>query len=55
MCEYGNKVRLNWIPGHSDQKGNEIADRLAKIGTELQEDGMTPKVPISKCIVKRAI
>ena len=28
LCEYGNVVRLNWIPGHADQKGNEVADRL---------------------------
>ena len=27
-CVYGNNVILNWIPGHADQKGNEVADRM---------------------------
>ena len=55
LVEYGNKVRLNWIPGHSDQKGNEIADRLAKRGVELEVDGITPRIPISKCVITKAI
>ena len=55
LVEYGNRVRLNWIPGHSDQKGNEIADRLAKRGVELEVDGITPRIPISKCVITKAI
>ena len=29
------KVLVSWVPGHKDIPGNEIADQLAKRGTEL--------------------
>lgn len=29
LTEYNNKVYLNWIPGHTGQLGNGIADNLA--------------------------
>ena len=28
--ESGVKVEISWTPGHSDIKGNEYADKLAK-------------------------
>ncbi|XP_056645836.1 uncharacterized protein LOC130451060 [Diorhabda sublineata] len=31
ICD--QKVRLCWIPGHSNVKGNQMADKLAKLGT----------------------
>ena len=55
LCEYGNTVRLNWIPGHADQKGNEIADRLAKRGADMCTVGVTPVIPISKCVITHVI
>ena len=55
LCEYGNNVRLNWIPGHADQKGNEVADRLAKRGAEMVTDGIVPVIPISKSVKTHAI
>ena len=30
----GVKVEISWTPGHSDIKGNELADRLAKDAAE---------------------
>ena len=41
FVEYGTRVRLNWTPGHWDQKGNEIADRLAKRGVDLEVERIT--------------
>jgi ribonuclease HI len=29
-----NRVRLFWVPGHCDIKGNEDADRLARMGSD---------------------
>ena len=55
LCEYGNTVRLNWIPGHADQKGNDIADRLAKRGAEMCTLGISPVIPILKCVITHAI
>ena len=34
-----NKVLITWIPGHSGWKGNERADKLAKLGTTLAPTG----------------
>lgn len=30
-------VRVKWCPGHCNIKGNELADKLAKTGAQLQE------------------
>ena len=42
-----NKVRLNWIPGHSGHRGNSIADNLAKLGVKQKTSGPEPIIPIS--------
>ena len=31
--DQSNSVRICWVPGHRDHKGNEEADRLAKLGS----------------------
>ena len=31
------KVKIYWLPSHLGIKGNEIADKLAKLGTDLPE------------------
>ena len=49
-----NTVTINWIPGHVQQLGNEIADRLAKRGTELHTEGIEPRLAISPCTVRKA-
>ena len=30
-------IHLNWVPGHMNIKGNELADQAAKKETELQK------------------
>ena len=49
-----NTVYINWIPGHVGQLGNEIADRLAKMGAQQQSDGAEPRVATAPCIIKTA-
>ena len=50
-----NTVCLNWIPGHEGQLGNEIADRLAKRGADLQTEGMEPRMVTAPCVTKTAL
>ena len=52
-----NNLTLEWIPGHSDYSGNEMADKLAKrgcsnpAGVELTE----PILPVSESVVNAQI
>ena len=43
-----NDITLSWIPGHSNYRGNEIADRLAKRGNKEKTYGPEPHLPIGK-------
>ena len=36
----GVEVNLHWLPGHSDIKGNETADKLAKKAAQQAKDWM---------------
>ena len=37
METFDIKIFIQWIPGHSDTPGNDVADRLAKKGSEQQQ------------------
>ena len=47
-----NKVQLFWIPGHSGHMGNEVADRLAKLGVRSTVNGPQPIIPVSDASIK---
>ena len=42
-----NQVAVLWTPGHWGTKGNETADRLAKLATKQNSTGLEPVIGIS--------
>lgn len=48
VCSY-NSVRIAWVPNHNDYKGNEAAERLAKLESDDMSLHISPdaKLPIS--------
>ncbi len=47
------QLHLEWVPGHMNIRGNDLADKAAKKGTELQY--ITPESYISLAFIKRKI
>jgi len=45
------KVHITWIPGHNGHEGNEMADRLAKQGSENAYIGPEPACGIPKSLI----
>jgi hypothetical protein len=50
-----NRVQLIWVPGHDSIVGNEIADQLAKAGSEHLFIGPEPACSISVGVAKKAV
>ena len=48
----GNRVTLQWVPGHNDIQGNEHADRLARAGLKRKEG---EELPASLSYLKRKL
>lgn len=50
-----NTVQLMWVSGHEVTEGNEMADQLAKQGTERPFTGSKPACGISTGVSKRDV
>ena len=48
-------VQLIWVQGHEDTAGNEIADQLARTGSEQPFIGHEPACSISIGVAKKAV
>jgi hypothetical protein len=46
------RMRLFWVPVHCDIKGNEEAERVARVGSDSYFCGPEPYVPLSASIVR---
>jgi ribonuclease HI len=50
-----NRVQLIWVPGNEGSAGNEIADQLAKLGSEWQCTGLEQACSISLEVAKKTV
>ena len=48
-------VSIQWVKGHDDNTGNELADMLAKKGTEQKGASVAPFLPVPRNEIKKAI
>ena len=57
LCRIGleRSITLTWIPAHRGYHGNEIADRLAKLGAGQKPVGPEPVIGISISVVRTEI
>jgi hypothetical protein len=50
-----NRVQLIWVPGHEGIAGNELADQVARTGSERPFTGPEPVCSISFGAAKKAV
>ena len=55
LSKRGNRITLKWIPGHSGQLGNNIADGLAKLGAQTTDLGLEPRLQVSDSVTREVI
>ena len=55
MQKYNIKVKLNWTPGHANNIGNEIADRMAKTAAEEAEVMFEETTPAINLDIRNAV
>jgi ribonuclease HI len=46
------KVVIQWVPAHCDIKGNEKADKLAKMGGALQQEDLGSTFAVARSVIK---
>ena len=50
---YGKEITIQWIPGHSDIRMNDRADKLAKTGSHMQQENIPTSYETAKQIAKQ--
>ena len=51
LCRLESKIIMLWIPSHCDIPGNERADELAKLGSNMNQEA----IPVTHSIIKAKI
>jgi len=49
------RIAIKWVRGHADNTGNELADSLAKEGSNMNPDTVGPELPIPMSEIKRSL
>ncbi len=49
------RISLQWVRGHNDNTGNELADFLAREGSSMRCDSVEPELPLPRSAIKSAI
>ena len=52
LTSYDIQLTLQWVPGHTDIHGNEVADRLAKQGTKKNQPSKACSIDTVKQILR---
>jgi ribonuclease HI len=50
----GKEVTLQWVQGHNQTAGNDMADLIAKTGAVLPASGPEPFLPLSRAVCRQA-
>ena len=55
QAKENHRIALEWIKGHADFTGNELADLLAREGSSMKCDSVYPEVPVPRSMIKYKI
>jgi hypothetical protein len=54
LANIGKEVTLQWVRGHNQTAGNDMADLMAKTGAVLPASGPQPCLPLSHAVCRQA-
>ena len=51
QAKENHRIAIRWIKGHDDHTGNELADHLARTGSETKTLDCYPTIPVPKSFI----